>query len=76
MKRFSLWYKDCGESGLAFLYENAQNIDIIDRDVFWLADMKTGLRILSLNDELCFYADPEQELAIRIRFGEKISELV
>ncbi len=51
-------------------------LDIVDDGRFYLNDMATGARVLSNQDILECLVTPQQETALKLRFGEKISESV
>lgn len=76
MKKFIIPFKDCGVDGFDLLESTCFNIDVVDNGQFWMADYATGCRILSNEDILELTVTPEQETVLKLRFGDKISELV
>lgn len=77
MKRFTIAYKYVGTENLDLLENASSNMDIIeDENAFFLCDMVTGLRILAARDILAFDLSDEQETLLKLKFGDKIQELV
>lgn len=68
-------YRDCGYDNFEILEDSCSDLDIIENNNFWLADVSTGARILSNRDELSFFATTEQEMFLKLKFGDKIREL-
>ena len=77
MKKLYIKFSDCGSDGFEFLENASCDIDIAkDGMEFWMCDAATGARILCPNDVLGVSMTEEQETAIRLRFGEKITESI
>lgn len=76
MKKYTIPFSVVGSDGFELLEATCQYIDIVDDGGFWLADFSTNCRVLSNGDVLELTVTPEQETALRLRFGDKITELV
>ncbi len=76
MKKLYIKFSDVGSEYFEILEDNVIGLDIVDDGRFYLNDMATGARILSNQDILECLVTPQQETALKLRFGEKISESV
>jgi hypothetical protein len=76
MKKLYIRFADVGIEHFEFLENTTFDIDIVDNDNFYLNDMATGARILGNQDILECLVTSEQETALILRFGDKISEKV
>lgn len=74
MKMFSLSWQGCGEEDLEFI-EITTTIMKIQDTKNYLLDYATGCRILSSIDTLLLIVTPEQELAIKLRYGDRLVEV-
>lgn len=76
MKKYTLPFKVCGPDGYDLLEATCHDINVVDDGSFWLADVATGCRMLSTHDTLELTLTPEQETALKLRFGDKLQEIV
>lgn len=76
MKKLYIKFSDVGSEYYEILEDNVIGLDIVDNGSFYLNDMATGCRILSNQDTLECLVTPQQETALKLRFGNKISEKV
>jgi hypothetical protein len=76
MKKLYIKFADVGVEHFEFLENTTFDFDVVENDNFYLNDMATGARILGNGDTLECLVTPEQETALILRFGDKISEKV
>jgi len=74
MKKLYIKFADVGIEHFEFLENTTFDIDIVDDGSFYLNDMATGARVLANRDILECLVTSEQEMALILRFGDKISE--
>lgn len=76
MRTYSLQFNGI-EEDLDFLYNTAVRVQSVDTDDtrFWMNDYETGQRVVSNGDILIIDANPEQEMILKLRFGDKIHRM-
>lgn len=77
MQKLYIDFADVGVAGFEFLENASSSIDVIkDGSEFWLRDVSTGARILEHGDILEIQVTEDQGTALKLRFGEKITNSV
>lgn len=70
---FSLPWRGCGEEDLEFI-EITTTIMKVEGTENYLLDYVTGFQVLTSDDTMLLIVTPEQELVIKLRYGNRLTE--
>lgn len=76
MKTFSIIWRNCNPDDFEYLNNTVSFMEVKEFDIAGWRDFSTGKKILDPRDVLVFRVNSEEETAMRLRFGDKIHQLV